>query len=410
MKKYFVCYDYFSEYDEPILDEKSILNIPALSVILPIAWITGADVYVYELDENYANSMNKMQAEYKKIYPKAPLKTKLIVKKLVNHKDNTEDNALLFSGGVDSTHTLFANINLKPRLIMIFGVMDIPIENTEFQQQIKSRYLEFAKQEGLTLNLIHSNALNIMNHDRLRHLWGRYQERHEGDYWNGIGYSLGHICQVAPLSINRFNNLLFASSYDATHSIIENPDASSPETDEKIKWANLQVRHDCDLHRFEKVKTMKQLLTNNRITLRVCNSKHLLPDGLMNCSKCEKCLRTIASLAYTGVDPNKCGFNVYETTFDLMKFLFTNKILTKKNIKIWWKPLQQAIPEHVENDFYGSRNFFEWFRDINLDYMGKTYRTVLYSTYFMLPFNVSFNMKKLLERFSSPKHLGYQSN
>ena len=336
LKKYFLSYDYFSEYDELILDKKSILNIPALSIVLPLAWITGADVYVEELDETYAHSMNKVQEEYRKIYPKAPFKTRLIAKKQLKQNNCAKGTGLLFSGGVDSTFTLFDKIGLNPRLIMIFGVMDIPIENTELQQQIKSRYTEFAKKENLKLNFIDTNALNILNHERLRHLWGKYQERHEGDYWNGIGYSLGHISQVAPLSLKRFNKLFFAASYDAGHSVIKNPDASSPEVDEQIQWANLKVIHDSDLHRSEKVKRMSGFLKDKGILLRVCwsDAKYLTPGNLLNCSKCEKCLRTIVALILAKVDPNKFGFNVDETTFELMKFLLTEKVLTKKGIVI----------------------------------------------------------------------------
>ncbi len=410
LEKYFLSYDYFSEYDEPILDETSILNIPALSIVLPIAWITGADVYAEELDETYTHSMEKVQEEYKKIYPKAPFKTKLIAKKKVKQDNYAEGTALLFSGGVDSTYTLFEKIDLNPRLIMLFGVMDIPIENTELHQQIKARYTAFARKANLKLNFINTNALNLLNHERLRHLWGKYQETHEGDYWNGIGYSLGHIGQAAPISINRFNKLLFAASYDSGHSVIINPDASSPEVDEKIEWSNLKVIHDSDLHRSEKVKRMREFLTDNGVYLRVCwsDSKYLTPNKLLNCSKCEKCLRTIVALILAEVDPNKCGFNVSETTFELIRYLLTEKVLTKKGVETWWKPLQQSIPENIETDIHGSKKFFEWFRECDLDKMGKTYRTMLHSIYFNLPFTVSNYLKKIFDLITSPSNPAYE--
>ena len=395
LEKYFRCYEFYSSYDEEIYANNSVINIPALSIVLPIAWITGADVYVDELDETFASSMDALQSEYKKIYPKAPFKTKLIVKNLIKNKNNPNSKALLYSGGIDSTYSLFRNIN--PRLIMIFGVMDIPISNLEFQEKIKSEYINFAEREGLKLNFIHTNALEVMDHSRLRHLWGRYQERHEGDFWNGIGYSLGQIGQVAPFSTGRFNQLLFAASYDEAHSVQECPDASSPQTDEKITWVNLNVKHDGNIHRYKKVLSMKNFIRNTKIKLRVCWSspEYLFPYNIMNCNKCEKCLRTIASLTYAGINPNECGFHVDDSTFELMRFIFEEKLLTQKHIKIWWKPLQKMIPDEIEGDVFGSKQFFEWFKTLDLDSKGRQYRNPLYSLYFQFPFFVSDNLRRL---------------
>jgi hypothetical protein len=171
----------------------------------------------------------------------------------------------------------------------------------------------------------------------------------------------------------------------------EHPDASSPDTDEKITWANFSVKHDGLCHRFEKATSLKELLNSKRSTLRVCWSgpEYLYPYTSLNCGRCEKCLRTIAALAYAGVDPNRCGFNVDESTFTLMKFLFEGKLLTHRSIETWWKPLQQVIPDEVEVDVHGSKNFFDWFRKADLDLMGKQPRTLLHSLYFKLPYSIS---------------------
>ena len=410
LEKYFRCYDFFSSYDEDICPSRSIINIPVLSIVLPIAWITGADVYVDELDDKFVKSMDALQLEYKKIYPKAPFKTRLFVSDTVESEPAPNDTALLFSGGIDSTYSLFSNVAVKPRLIMIFGVMDIPISNVKLQERIKTEYSNFAEREGLNLNFIHTNALEIMDHNRLRHLWGRFQGGHEGDFWNGIGYALGHVGQVAPLSIDRFSHLISAASYDAAHSILDNPDASSPDTDEKIAWGNLEVKHDGNLHRYQKMVALKNLLKNGRIKLRVCWSEpeFFLPYDSLNCSRCEKCLRTIASLVYVGIDPNECGFNVDDSTFKIMRFLFEENVLTHKQIKIWWKPLQKLIPDDVEFDFHGSKEFFEWFKTKNLDLTGKKYRTLLHSLYFKFPFLISHKFKKVYDLIAPGKYQMYQ--
>ena len=108
------------------------------------------------------------------------------------------------------------------------------------------------------------------------------------------------------------------------------------------------------------------------------------------------------------VDPNKCGFNVDETTFELIRHLLTEKILTKKGVETWWKPLQQDIPENIETYIHGSKKFIEWFRECDLDQMGKTYRTMLHSIYFNLPFTVSNYLKKIFDRITSPSNPAYE--
>jgi hypothetical protein len=289
---------------------------------------------------------------------------------------------------------------------MILGVYDIPSSNIGYHEKIKAEYLDFAEREGLKVNFIQTNAVDLMDHFRLRHFWGKFQGRHEGDFWNGIGYSLGHVGLVAPLSAERFRNLLSAASYDASHSIIEHPDASSPETDEKIAWANLKVEHSGNIPRHEKVKNLKQLIENKRIKLRVCwaDSEYLLSNDLLNCSKCEKCLRTIAALTHYGIDPNDCGFNIDNSTFRLMRFLLTKKLMTKEHINTWWKPIQQIIPAKLETDLYGSKQFFEWFKELNLDKMEKSSSTLL-SLYLKFPFLISQNMKKVYEHFAPAKRI-----
>jgi hypothetical protein len=258
---------------------------------------------------------------------------------------------------------------------MLFGVADIPISNTEFQEKLKTEYSAVAKREGLEINFIQTNALELIDRaNRVQHLWERFQRSHEGDFWNGIGFSLGHICQTAPLSISRFNHLIISSALNkTTWSVRERPNASSPDTDEKIGWANLSVEHEGSCDRYEKVAYLKELLNGSRIKLRVCWSspEHLHPYTFLNCGKCEKCLRTIAALCYSGVDPNKCGFNVNDSNFSLMRFMLEGKLLTKSSIETWWKPLQRALPKEVREDLHGSKNFFNWFRKVDLDLMTK---------------------------------------
>ena len=86
LKKYFRRLTFHSRFDEEICANKSILNIPALSILLPLAWITGTDVYVDELDKSYAESVQFLQEEFKKMYPRAPFNTKIIANRFIENR------------------------------------------------------------------------------------------------------------------------------------------------------------------------------------------------------------------------------------------------------------------------------------------------------------------------------------
>jgi hypothetical protein len=91
-----------------------------------------------------------------------------------------------------------------------------------------------------------------------------------------------------------------------------------------------------------------------------------LTPGALNCSQCEKCARTIVSLVVGGVDPESCGFKVTLETVAYMKQRLQSGTIAKSHLALWWGPAQREIPEQLEGDMYGLREFLEWFRDFDL--------------------------------------------
>jgi hypothetical protein len=400
LRKYFRHLSFFSSYDVDIVANSSILDIPVLSIVLPLAWITSADVCVDELDKTFAASMEALQQEYKKMYPAAPFRTRLVADRLVDNKYVSNNTALLFSGGLDATYSLFSNMNLRPILIMILGTADIPISNLSFQNTLVREYSDFAKREGLDLHFVRTNALEVLDRRRIDHLFSKFQGRLEGNFWNGIGYSVGHIGQTAPLSIGRFNRLLVAGAYDQTqvHQMKDHPDASYPGTDEKIMWASTYVKHDGKVPRHQKAFSLKKTLNAHRLKLRPCwyasdlYSRPRQPPHLsdaINCNMCTKCLRTIAELTLAGIDPNECGFSVDHSTFNRMRALFQGRMQSHQDMALWWKPLQQAIPNEIEGGSYDAKRFFEWFKTIDLDSSARRPGGLLTDFYFSVPYQLA---------------------
>lgn len=386
LKKYFRSFIFYSKYDVDIVKNISILNIPVVSTLLPLAWITGADIYVEKLDRTYKEAMEILQNEYKKMHPQLPFNTEIYVNKLVENdfKDTPSHTALLFSGGLDSTYSLFNNIALNPRLIMIHG-SDIHTSEVIFWEKVKTKHSNFAKREGLLINFIQSNTREILNESRVNY---DYRKPHKMNFWLYLRHSLLLLGLTAPLSIGRFNRLIIAATRTIETPSCNYPMASVPNTDEKIAWGNLRVKHDGYIYRHKKIMALKKYIKEHELKLRVCFSKY----EKLNCSKCEKCLRTITPLVLIGIDPNKCGFKVDNSTFSLIRYLFENKKITQLKWILHWQPLQKLIPDEIESDIYGSKNFFNWFKTLNTDSVMKhhmAFKDYLDIIYYKLPYPIS---------------------
>lgn len=405
LEKYLKSFELFANYDTDIYANTSVLNIPLLSTVLPLAWLTGADIFVEELDKRYKEAMDALKHEFMRMYPKAPFTTNIMANSLVDNKieniNSEERTAQLFSGGVDSTYTLITNIDLKPRLIMIWGLEGYPYPYCpKYWEMIRTTYSEFAKRKGLIFNFIETNAREILNEKRIEHDF--HELIYEGTFLARLQHSLVLLPLAAPLSIGRFNHLLIAASCDSTYPYDKHPWASQPRTDEKIAWASLQVKHDGYIHRSKKIMNLiKEYLKDNKLLLRVCLDPEHAREKL-NCSSCEKCFRTIVPLVLAGIDPNNCGFKVDNSTFKLMKSMFEKKKVNDMPQREW-RALQAMIPDKIENDLYGSREFFEWFKGIDLNLTQKDvwiYRDL----YNRLPYSISRWLDKFFYKIGIDIH------
>ena len=387
LRKYFKHFEFWSRYDAEIFANSSILNIPVLSIVLPLAWVTGADVHVRELDRGFAKSAEAVHRDYKRMYPKLPFRTKLVAHRLVDNKyESKGDVALLFSGGLDSTYSLFSNIARNPRLVMIFGTWDIPLSNAPLQERLEKEYSAFAKREKLTLNIIRTNAMELLNLQRLDHRFGRLQEKILRCYWEGIGYMLCHIGQAAPLSIGRFDRLLVATGAIPVPQYPYPPDWIGRSSDDRIGWANIDVECHGDMFRHEKVFLLKEFLLAHRSKLRVCLNTGWSRE-ISNCSKCHKCLLTMISLVAAGIDPVTCGFRMDQSTFSRTLRMICNT--DAKFMALLWKPLQQAIPDVITLNDCKARRFFEWFKTTDLDSIGRRDRSIISNLYHKSPYLIA---------------------
>jgi hypothetical protein len=105
-------------------------------------------------------------------------------------------------------------------------------------------------------------------------------------------------------------------------------------------------------------------------------------------------------LILAGYDPNMCGFNVDESTFELIKTKL--KKTWKSTFAPFWKNIQDSLPTHIDFDVQGSKEFFEWFRAFNFDDAEKSW--FYYDLYMWLPFKLAIILDNIYYKYDIHIH------
>ncbi len=322
--KFFVSY----EVDVTVVP-KSILAIPLLANLLPISWFLDFQIQIEELDACFINCVSELKSEFQRMYPKHELKGNLLVKKICSNSDyNTGKKAMLFSGGVDAISAYIRHYKDDLSLFSIRGA-DIGLDDNERWNDLLNynntqEYLNSNPKYTISSNLRTFYTYKLENDLNLK-WWGQVQH---GMALLGVTAPLTHILKIDKLYIGSTHTKKTQISW-----------GSNPTTDEILKWTNVNITHECyDLSRQEKIKSILEYSKNNKesIGLRVCYSER---RETLNCSYCEKCLRTIMGVILEGSDPNNFGFIVDESFYSKVDNLLKSKINTL-GIYNHWKILQ----------------------------------------------------------------------
>jgi len=321
---------YYVKYEVDVRSTPlSIAIIPLLANVAPISWFVGFDIYIDEIDEVFYNSLKDLKDEFSKLYPERNLQGNIIAKKIVRNSHAGKNKGLLFGGGVDTYASYFRHKDEDLKLITLHGA-DIDLDDVERWNAVVTlnrteKILE--KNEKL---FIESNLKGFYTYqlDLLGNL----------TWWGYVQHALALLGSIAPLSFKyEIIKLYIASSYTETAHMSW---GSTPQADETVKWANVTVTHDgFELKRQDKIDFIVKNLKHSDcgVTLRVCYSE--LRDGF-NCSKCEKCFRTILGIILAGDDPNRYGFsvdeNIYEKIFESFK-----KGGASKGVRYFWQELRE---------------------------------------------------------------------
>lgn len=359
LAQYFNGLRFYVDFDEEIDAGPGILNIPAVASLITTAWLTGSQLEVGKLDSTYFENIRKLRSIYEGFYPGLIRGPGLVAESTPTIETQGDGLALFFSGGLDSTYSLFQLLERRPRLITVGG-FDAHLDragDAETWRSWKRQFSLFSDNEGLKINFIRTNSRAILDEIAVDH---EYRDRLPFAFWDSLRHAPLLLGLVAPLSMGRFHELVIsASRTPARPPGAKYPYSSTPITDKANAWAGLRVTHFGEIFRHEKVRALLEVLREGRIKFRSCWKP--IPG---NCSNCHKCLRLIAMLIAEGVDPNHVGFDVDDLTL--------GRIWQKSSTWDWprrrhhWTAWLNDLPADVP-DLYRIREFIKWMQEFRIN-------------------------------------------
>lgn len=318
-----------------------IAVIPFVCNVLPLVWLTDAELIVPELDQDFYLSVSEFKKGYEEMYPKVTFAGKITVDTIVdynNQEKSDKKSAVFFSGGVDATASLLAHIDEKPDLVTIWGA-DIRLDDEVGWENVQKHIQKVANSFGLKTLTIRSNFRRF-----IKPVFGVMSANWHDNYWYGLQHGIGIIGHVAPYAFVRNLSVAYIGSTNSPEYRLIHACASDPRIDNRVRFSGTEVRHDqAECTRQDKVEHIVSYISENHIELplRVC----WISSGGKNCCHCEKCFRTIMGLLACGVEPQKFGLNVGISDLMTIKSYLERNVWLSDGDITFWKEIQEKFIE-----------------------------------------------------------------
>ncbi len=316
--------EFFIEYSEDIsAAPKDIAVIPFLCTVLPIAWVSDAEVVVEALDYDFYNHLEEIKRACADMYPKVKFGGKLTVKNVVRHDYAASDEtAVFFSGDTDSFYSLTAHAEEHPTLITLLGA------NVNLDDK--------------GLNSVSRHALKTAQQFKCKNLFitSTFRDclKTADDWRHGTGI-IGHAAPYA-----------YLHKLKAIYTTTDNP----------VRLGKCVTIHDGgEVSGQDKIRRLCEFKrrTGTPIKLRVCRKF----AGERNCCACEECYRTICGILAEGENPAEYGFPSYSSNVlrrmrrDFQKPDFKYRQLT-------WQIIQARFHEQPEN--LAKAKYLDWLMEM----------------------------------------------
>lgn len=240
------------------------------------------------LSAKLLNNIDTIQDIFLSWFPDDQLK-KVKIHVLKNQTQSTiaisQKKGTCFTGGVDSFYSLMKNKSTIDTLIYIHG-FDIPIDNLELRNEVSQHLKYISKKTKKSLIEIETN-LRQFTDDFAG--WAKY-------------YHGAAIASVMLLLSDRFTEIIIPSSNSYADLF---PSGSHLILDKHWGTEKISFIHDgAESNRIQKVRFIAKYSVINE-HLRVCWQS----NKQYNCSKCEKCIRTMIELDLVGALINSNVFD-----------------------------------------------------------------------------------------------------
>lgn len=345
------------EYSEDISTvPESVLVIPFVCNVLPIAWLADASLEISQLDKEFYEGIPGLLEGYKNMSPMLEFKGNVKVGQLVDNSYTPSDKVgALFSGGVDAFATLIAHAEENPRLVTLWGA-DVKLTDTEGWDRVKQHAEDTCKEFDLLAPLlVRSNFRLLVNEGTLGELVAA-----SGDgWWHGYQHGIALLGHSAPVAyLERWKTLYIASSFTPDNKAIC---ASDPTIDNMLHLVSTRVWHDqYECHRQQKVGHIVAhcRATGKAATLRVC----WITSGGTNCCVCEKCQRTIFALLAEGENPANYGFKDWKTGIEGTRYTTPKHCRYTPRRRIVYAQIQTRF---LETGAYKDDPAINWFYQVD---------------------------------------------
>ncbi|ELZ22487.1 hypothetical protein C475_18283 [Halosimplex carlsbadense 2-9-1] len=381
---------FYAEYGVDVSDlPESILTIPVLAHVCPVAWAAGADVRVPVADRRFLDSLETVGRALSEMYPfveggrvfveRAPEWDEQVTTGSAGSEAlaagdpaGADGTGMLFTGGVDSLATYVRHREANPTLINVRGWL-VGVDDDERWAHTRRRIADYADRLGTDARFVESNMLEFLDTAMLD---AHYKARHDGAWYSAVGCGLGLTGLCAPLAVAEgMERLYLAATHWEGFPTAERfeywdggaiPWGSDPAIDDEIAWSGTTVVHDAfEITRQERVEVLADYLGEHApdLPLRACEAS---ATG-SNCDRCEKCARTALGLALAGRDPNDHGFDVDAATFErARREIEAGNWLVDFHILAYWLDLQAAVDPDASYPLAGVDAFADWLATADL--------------------------------------------
>ncbi|MFZ7138730.1 MAG: hypothetical protein ACOWW1_09980 [archaeon] len=362
LKHFFKSNTFIVEYDESVESvPDSILVIPAVMSLAPIAWASNVELFTPPLDEVFHDALGAIRDGYAKMYPSLFGNDGSVVvcdRTIHNSFANHSTPAVLFSGGIDSVAAVLTLLEKSPALFTVHG-SDIAMSNHQAWENVYRQVIEFAKSYALPIHSIKSNFYNV-----LRYLFVDYKYEHDlgRGWWGAVQYGTAFPALCAPIAYLHGYPKVFLGS--AGEGNLAYPDAQ-PIFVNELKWSGTEAfLADATVRRQDKIARIAKYVRNSHeLVIRSCLSS---AEGF-NCSECHKCRRTIVGLILEDIDPNAVGFSVDKDTLSEIRRDFESGSIYLSGADIlFWRDFQQRI-DSKKDYLWDNKKFFNWLAHINIE-------------------------------------------